>query len=41
MIKDIINYFICKIKKHNFIDLGFCPFNKKQYTSCDRCGMVQ
>jgi hypothetical protein len=37
MIKDIINYFICKIKKHNMVDAGSCPFTGKTYMGCLRC----
>ena len=38
MIKNIINYFICKIKKHNMVDAGSCPFTGKTYMGCLRCG---
>ena len=38
MIKDIINYFICKIKKHDMVDAGSCPFTGKTYSGCLRCG---
>jgi hypothetical protein len=38
MIKHIIKYLICKIKKHNLIDAGSCPFTGKNYLACLRCG---
>jgi hypothetical protein len=37
MIKNIINYFICKIKKHNMVNAGSCPFTGKNYIACLRC----
>jgi hypothetical protein len=39
VIKDIINYFICKVKTHMIIDGGSCPFTGKNYNSCIRCGV--
>jgi hypothetical protein len=38
MIKHIIKYFICKIKNHNLVDAGSCPFTGKSYMACLRCG---
>jgi len=37
MIKNIINYFICKIKSHNLVEAGECPFTGKGYMVCLRC----
>jgi hypothetical protein len=34
----MINFVICKIKKHNFINAGSCPFTGKSYNACTRCG---
>lgn len=34
----MLKYFICKIKSHNFIDIGSCPFTNKNYNACTRCG---
>jgi hypothetical protein len=39
MIKSIIKYFICKIKQHDMIDAGSCPFTGKTYVECTRCGV--
>ena len=38
MIKQIGLFFICKIKSHNFVDAGSCPFTCKSYSACLRCG---
>jgi hypothetical protein len=37
MVKKILSLFICKIKNHNFIDAGSCPFTGKKYNACTRC----
>jgi len=37
MIKQIGMFFICKIKSHNFVDAGSCPFTGKSYLACLRC----
>jgi hypothetical protein len=37
MIKNIIKHFVCKIKSHNFIEAGTCPFTGKSYMACLRC----
>lgn len=39
MIKYIIKYATCKIKKHSMVDGGSCPFTGKGYNSCVRCGV--
>lgn len=39
MIKGVINYFICKLKTHDMVDAGSCPFTGKSYNSCIRCGV--
>jgi hypothetical protein len=41
MIKNVINYFICKIKEHSLVDAGSCPFTGKNYMACLRCGGLQ
>jgi len=38
MIKQIGLFFICKIKLHNLVDAGSCPFTGKNYAACLRCG---
>ena len=38
MIKQITLFFICKIKSHNLVDAGSCPFTGKSYKACTRCG---
>jgi hypothetical protein len=40
MIKQIILFFICKIKSHNLVDAGSCPFTGKNYAACLRCGVT-
>jgi hypothetical protein len=36
--KFLLNYFICKLKKHTLVDAGSCPFTGKNYQVCLRCG---
>jgi hypothetical protein len=36
--KFLLNYFICKLKKHALVDAGSCPFTGKNYQACLRCG---
>jgi hypothetical protein len=38
MIKQILLFFICEIKSHNFVDTDSCPFTGKSYKACTRCG---
>jgi len=38
MIKQIVLFFICKIKSHDIVDAGSCPFTGKSYKACLRCG---
>ena len=38
MIKQVGLFFICKIKSHNLVDAGSCPFTGKSYMACLRCG---
>jgi len=38
MIKQIALFFVCKLKSHNLIDAGSCPFTGKKYAGCIRCG---
>lgn len=38
MIKYFFNYFICKIKNHQWAQAGSCPFTGKNYNICTRCG---
>lgn len=33
----MIKKIICKIKGHNFIDAGSCPFTGKTYIICSKC----
>jgi hypothetical protein len=40
MIKQIGLFFICKIKSHNFVNAGSCPFTGKSYSACLRCGVT-
>ena len=40
MIKQIGLFFICKIKSHNLVDAGSCPFTGKSYSGCLRCGVT-
>jgi hypothetical protein len=40
MIKQLIKFFICKIKKHILISAGSCPFTGKSYNICARCGIT-
>ena len=40
MIKQICLFFICKIKSHNLVDAGSCPFTGKSYSACLRCGVT-
>ncbi len=40
MIKNIINYFICKIKSHSLVEAGACPFTGKNYNACTKCGVM-
>ena len=37
MIKNIIK---CKIKGHQFIAAGSCPFTGKTYNACTLCGKM-
>jgi hypothetical protein len=37
MIKQITLFFICKIKSHDLVDAGSCPFTGKSYLGCLRC----
>jgi hypothetical protein len=37
MIKQISLFLICKVKSHNFVDAGSCPFTGKDYLACIRC----
>jgi hypothetical protein len=37
MIKNVVNYIICKIKDHDLVDAGSCPFTGKTYLACIRC----
>ena len=34
----IFKFIICKIKDHNLISAGSCPFTGKNYVACLRCG---
>ena len=36
----LLNYLICKFKKHNFVSVGSCPFTNKKYKNCQRCGVT-
>jgi hypothetical protein len=38
--KLLLNYFICKFKKHILITAGACPFTGKSYNACTRCGAM-
>jgi hypothetical protein len=38
MINKIFKIIKCKIKSHNFVDAGSCPFTGKDYVGCLRCG---
>jgi hypothetical protein len=38
MIKYFINYLKCKIKGHNLIEAGSCPFTGLTYKACTKCG---
>jgi hypothetical protein len=38
MINQIFKIVVCKIKKHNLVDAGSCPFTGKSYVACLRCG---
>jgi hypothetical protein len=40
MIKQIRLFFICKIKSHDIVDAGSCPFTGKSYNGCARCGIT-
>lgn len=40
MVKKMLNLFICKLKGHNFIDGGYCPFTGKTYNVCIKCESV-
>jgi hypothetical protein len=40
MIKHIFLFFICKLKAHNLVDAGACPFTGKNYAACLRCGVT-
>ena len=39
MIRYAISYFVCKIKKHDLVNAGSCPFTGKNYNTCTRCGV--
>jgi hypothetical protein len=34
----MLKIFICKLKGHNFVDAGSCPFTGKNYAACLKCG---
>jgi len=34
----MLKIFICKLKGHNFVDAGSCPFTGKSYSACLKCG---
>jgi hypothetical protein len=36
--KIMFKIILCKIKKHQLINVGFCPFTGKNYNACTRCG---
>jgi hypothetical protein len=36
----MLKFFICKIKKHLLVDAGSCPFTRKNYNACLRCGVT-
>jgi len=40
VIKQFIMFFICKIKTHNLVEAGACPFTGKNYNACLRCGIT-
>lgn len=40
MIKQLMMFFVCKIKSHNLVEAGACPFTGKSYTVCLRCGVT-
>jgi len=40
MIKQVCLFFICKIKLHDLVDAGSCPFTGKSYLACLRCGVT-
>jgi len=40
VIKQLTMFFICKVKSHNFVEAGTCPFTGKTYTACLRCGVT-
>jgi len=40
MIKQLAMLFFCKIRSHNLVDAGACPFTGKNYAACLRCGVT-
>jgi hypothetical protein len=36
----MIKAFICKIKEHNMMPAGSCPFTGKTYNICSRCNKM-
>jgi hypothetical protein len=37
MIKTLINIVFCKVKGHNLVDAGKCPFTGNEYVLCTKC----
>jgi hypothetical protein len=37
MVKKMLSLFICKLRGHNFVDAGSCPFTGKAYNACTKC----
>lgn len=37
MIKNFINFIICKINNHKWIEAGSCPVTGKSYNFCTKC----
>jgi len=37
---NMIKYLICKIKDHNLIKAGSCPYTGLTYNYCERCSAM-
>jgi hypothetical protein len=40
MIKQLLQTIICKTKNHTLINAGECPYTRKTYNLCTRCGVM-
>jgi hypothetical protein len=36
----MLKFIICKFKKHTLVAAGACPFTRKNYNVCIRCGAM-